>query len=151
MRTSVKTCFKCGQSKARTEFYRHSQMGDGLLGKCKECTKRDVMAHREIHIERIREYDKSRYCANEKRKAQLGGLRKRQGSGKMIAAARMLANAVRSGKVKKSEACWHCGATGRLDGHHVLYDMPLDVIWLCRSCHCKVHRQTVLCDQQATG
>lgn len=37
-----KTCFKCGQTKPRTEFYPHPQMGDGLLGKCKDCTKKDT-------------------------------------------------------------------------------------------------------------
>lgn len=40
----MKICFKCGVAKEITEYYKHRQMGDGHLNKCKSCTVKDSKA-----------------------------------------------------------------------------------------------------------
>lgn len=44
----MKICFKCGIEKPLTDYYKHKQMGDGHLGKCKDCTKNDTKKRTDI-------------------------------------------------------------------------------------------------------
>ena len=42
------------------------------------------------------------------------------------------------GEIKKIELCQICGKK-ETEPHHFDYDKPLEVVWLCRSCHKYLH------------
>lgn len=46
-----------------------------------------------------------------------------------------LHEAVRTARIVKPDRCSRCDRPGPLQGHHHDYSKPLDVIWLCDSCH----------------
>ena len=47
----TKVCFKCGRELPLYSFYKHPQMGDGHLNKCKDCTKADASRDYERNIQ----------------------------------------------------------------------------------------------------
>lgn len=49
--------------------------------------------------------------------------------------------AVRSGQLIKPETCSRCGKGGVIEGHHPDYTKPLEVVWLDRSCHRRLHKE----------
>lgn len=120
----LKACFKCGESKERSEFYKHPRMADGLLGKCKECTKADVSARRVLKHAEICAYDRER-SRGKQRRSPRNKYRDRARS--------KVARAVKSGKLVP-RPCTHCGDI-RVQAHHRDYDKPLDVVWCCFKCH----------------
>jgi len=52
---------------------------------------------------------------------------------------RLVHKAVRSGKLVRPDRCDGCGLERRLEAHHEDYSKPLEVRWLCRSCHRRRH------------
>lgn len=133
----MKTCFKCRRELPRTEFYAHPEMKDGLLGKCKDCTRDDVAEHRIKNVGRIREYDRQR--AAEPHRVQLRSRVCAEDRAKhpdRYRARRAVSRAVREGRLMKPFNCTRCGtATARIEAHHPDYAKPLDVEWVCKPCH----------------
>ena len=132
---TVKTCFKCGAVKPLDEFYRHPEMLDGHLGKCKDCTKRDVAARSAVVRPERAAYERERFQRPErKRKVREYVKRHVTRHPDRASARRAVNNAVRDGRLTR-HPCAVCGATERVQAHHADYSKPLDVEWLCFKHH----------------
>jgi hypothetical protein len=146
-----KTCFICKSIKPINSFYKHPQMPDGHVNKCIDCTKRAVIANRLDKIEHYRAFDKARASNPSRVKARLEYRKTEEGKlavkrahlkwtqthPERKQAITKLGNAVRDKKVFK-EPCFVCG-DGKVEAHHPIYSMPLDVVWLCNRHHRETH------------
>ncbi len=47
--------------------------------------------------------------------------------------------AKRTGELVPPECCQNCGSRSPISAHHEDYDKPLEVVWLCDSCHGKAN------------
>ena len=106
-------CSHCGDTNLAECFYREARASSGLSAICRSCNKdRRRGAHTKGN---------GGYGFPEQRRAR-----------------ERLRDAVRYGKIAKPSLCQRCGVETPkhlLDGHHSNYAKPLDVEWLCRSCH----------------
>lgn len=139
-----KVCFKCKRLLPIDEFYRHPQMGDGHLNKCKACAKSDVRTNRAARREYYSKYERERFQRAERKKSAMESLRRqREANPKKKKAREIVAQAVRSGRIQR-EPCFFCGAV-KTEGHHSNYEEPLNVTWVCFKCHReRFHNQVVI-------
>lgn len=114
-------------------------MGDGHLNKCKDCTKKDVSVHREMNIEKIREYDRQRANDPHRLEMRVEYTKKyRKENPEKYKAHGVVNNAIKVGKIKKQPGII-CGSLERLEKHHEDYSKPLDIIWFCSAHHKQYH------------
>lgn len=128
MRTH-KPCNKCGEVKPFEAFY---PTPNGYKSQCRSCHSASVRASRAANREHYREYDRKRMNDPQRRERQrlwyeADPLRK--------IAHDTLNYAIRSGAIKRPSKCQDCGKRCKPHGHHEDYSKPLDVEWLCPSCH----------------
>jgi hypothetical protein len=141
--SELKLCKACEQEKPLDDFYRNRSLGGKeRQSTCKSCSKARKREWELANLERKREVQKRYHNKNPKRGA--GDSRQhRERHPKKARARRAVEYAVRIGKIIKPEICEDCGEIvsdlRKLHGHHADYSKPLDVEWLCRSCHEKRH------------
>lgn len=133
----MKICFKCKEEKCLSEFYKHKQMGDGHLNKCKVCAKIDSINNRLKNLDKYREYDRKR--GSRLTQEQINNYRKKY---PLATKARSkVYRMCKSGLIKKPNKCEKCGGKDSIVGHHDDYAFLTKVRWLCPPCHFKWHRE----------
>jgi hypothetical protein len=129
-----KKCFKCGETKDLSEFYKHAGMKDGRVNKCKGCNKLDVRTNRKSKVDYYREYDKVR--GNRQTKEYRAEYIKK--SPVAYKAKNIVNNAIRDKKLFR-KPCEVCGINEQIHAHHDDYLEPLNVRWLCAAHHSQWH------------
>ena len=150
-----KECFKCKTVKPLSEFYKHKEMADGHLNKCKDCTKKDTKENTARNYGYYREYDIKRGMLTHRVNARLKYSQTQEGRESIRkskdkwaeenvikkSAHIILGNAVRDGRIIKPDHCSICNKSGAIHGHHDDYAYPLSVRWLCPKCHKEWHKE----------
>lgn len=140
----MKECFKCKQVKPLTEFYKHPEMADGRLNKCKECNKNDVKGNYLIkkddpnYIEKERKRGRNKYYrlyAGDNKSNQISN---KKWKNKYPEKKKAHSN---SGNLKKP--------FDSAEKHHWSYNEQhyKDVIWVTKKHHSKAHR-FIIYDQE---
>jgi hypothetical protein len=139
-----KTCFKCGEIQPIESFYKHPMMADGHLGKCKTCTKKDVRAYYRANPQGHRAYEKRREQTPERKAQKIEAQRRHRAKHSVQSKARSITQHALNAGLLVPAPCVGCATTERIEAHHEDYYKPLEVVWLCFSCHRKKHGQAIL-------
>jgi len=132
-----KICFKCQKLLPITEFYKHEQMADGHLNKCKTCAKNDVIGN---YLKKIKD---SAFIINERKRGREKYHRLYEGTGKsnQIVNKKYLIKYPEKRKAHLKSYMLKSPEIG-LEKHHWSYNEEhyKDVIWLSKKQHMKGHR-----------
>lgn len=117
-------CRVCGEDNPRRFETRYK----GICSKCRRHTKRLSQ----------RNYYHKWYIANgrNRRIDYAEAIREWQANHPdAVKAGRLLNASLKEGRLVKPIGCSRCGEIRRLSAHHEDYTKPLEVLWLCSSCH----------------
>ena len=147
-----KICTKCDSLRPLKSFHKDRRTRDGRRSACRECVKGYDIPYRVTNRDRLNAQSAARYVANRDRalargRAYYAATKEHR---RVIAAARYAAHpertkarqavrtAINAGRMQR-EPCEVCAA-GPAEAHHDDYGKPLDIRWLCRSCHTAHHK-----------
>lgn len=138
-----KRCHRCGQTKAADEFSKHKERRDGLCPQCKSCSSEYGRKYYQKHREEIRAKSR-RYYQEYKEEIRVRSYERHLLHPERIKAVSELNHAIEAGRIARPEICSTCDQKSEfpIEGHHPDYSKPLEVIWLCKSCHSELHRNS---------
>ena len=150
-----KVCSVCGDKKKTSEFHNQPRGLLGVEGQCKFCRGVRMAKWRTSDAGRKSQRLRTiRYRATTKGRSKIREVMSRYNASPLghiadrlrreraphkLAARAAVRRAIRLGLLIKPPACQSCGTVGKVEGHHPDYFKPLEVDWLCRPCHERVH------------
>lgn len=149
-----KSCTKCGETKIAAEFYRNDAMRSGLNSQCKACCRarsgRYFRNNKEVCLEKMRLKNRETYKPGQKYSRQSPSRTRemraeyqrqyRAQHGERSRARKAVMTAIANGTLIP-KPCERCGFGLGVHAHHEDYSKPLDVNWLCQTCHGRRHRE----------
>ena len=148
----MKKCRDCGEIKDLKDFY------SIRTSYCKECEKKRSVLWKRNNPQRVKEHHIKRRAkpgyreehaeyARNWRKNDLQRIKTyranaalwKKNNPEKTKARELIASALKSGKIKKPTNCSKCGEKRKILGHHPDYRFPLEITWLCYSCHAKLN------------
>lgn len=155
--SAVRVCRACGEEKPLDEYHNVGKRGKGYHAlDCKPCANARFRAHRRTNIEAIRQYDRQRHRAGshrptkEQRREYARRWRVRHPGHRSPSygvvyfrptveaqrAHNAVLNELLAGRMERPSECSRCGRRNRrIEAAHRDYSKPLEVEWLCTSCH----------------
>lgn len=129
-----KSCSKCSKEKPLEEFDREGKVPDGRRAECMAC--RSV---RHAKYRKGPDYHREWRKKNaEKVLSYRRAMRKR--NPEHFRARGIVQNAINRGRLVRPDSCGLCMNGCKPEAHHKDYGKPLEVDWLCRSCHLMQHK-----------
>lgn len=146
----TKRCSRCNRELELSEFGRNRAQPDGLQVWCNTCRREHRRENRDRLCEQRRQY-RHEHSMQEReydRRREMTAARKYQ----KYRMARLL-RAVWCDDIVRPDTCSQCGVACKPHGHHPPGAQWYQVIWLCQSCHQRVHGayQRENCSEYALG
>lgn len=138
----MKICGVCKLEKCDSEYWKRNSRKCGLHYCCKSCANKIRDERRSKDPEREKLVRKLWYEKNKKKQiAKQKVYNETKADKNKLIARRKLNDALKLGHIEKRIRCQCCNKKSRLEAHHADYSKPLDVIWVCKSCHIKIHKR----------
>lgn len=134
----TKKCCKCERDLPLDQFNKNIKSKDGLRSQCKSCRSESRKIYNQKNKVRIKEHNRKYREANRDRLNERDRLYKSRNI-KRGRAHTFISYQLSTGKMIRPESCSQCGVKCKPEGHHKDYDKPAEVIWLCKSCHRRLH------------
>lgn len=132
----IKFCNKCKIEKYASEFYHRKSAKDGLFTICKACTD-DYNNQESVKRKRLIADKKYRQRADVKRARRKRVALYRDANIDKFRARELFQKRVQRGAITRLP-CQFCCAPSTA-GHHHDYSKPLVIVWVCDSCHNRIH------------